>query len=335
MSMGDFRASFAIGHGTTSTQLIDDGDGTYTFILGATFDTTYTVIPPPDVLPSGPTGGPTGMNKYYEWLKTAEATTASDSVHVQIWPRDHLLNSSLSAKGCFYYPFIGSWAEANAQGFSWSYSGGATQPSSSTDSTKLASSPNVLKFQANGPHYKKRTGSEPLELNPARVQVFLPTSYFTGLGYESLETFDATSYSVTAEDGQTTAPSLSKRSDGILINLGIKHYSAPNPTITFKNAGSTSTAQTSTTLPALSASTSTSTTIPSPLKMLKAGSRNLSSLISYSGTGTRKWTTSGGCTVLGSKLRAPSRKTTCTVTLTVRSKSNKVTYRKTVKVAVA
>jgi hypothetical protein len=71
------------------------------------------------------------------------------------------------------------------------------------------------------------------------------------------------------------------------------------------------------------------------LKMLKAGSRNLSSLISYSGTGTRKWTTSGGCTVLGSKLRAPSRKTTCTVTLTVRSKSNKVTYRKTVKVAVA
>ena len=70
---------------------------------------------------------------------------------------------------------------------------------------------------------------------PARIQVFMPAAYFAALGYSSLSEFDSTSYNVTAEDGQVVTPTITPRDNGLLINLGVQHYSSPNPTIIFKS----------------------------------------------------------------------------------------------------
>lgn len=243
-STGDYQPAFLIGRGTTRTKTIDDGDGTYTFEFTSLIDTSYT-------------GGNISMSPTNSVNETI-ALGANESVHVQLWPKDHLIKTGNSAipTPCMWYPFVGAWAEANAESFSWSYSSGISPV---LGGSATSNTPNMLKFMASAPHYKPRNGSEPLEINPARVQVFLPTAYFRALGYQSLDEFDASSYSVTTEDGQTATPTFTTRDDGLLINLGVSHYSAPNPTVTFKVKGaSLSDSTTSTT----STTTAPTTTLP-------------------------------------------------------------------------
>ena len=284
-------------------------------------------------------------------LATAIASSQGDWVHNQIWPRDHLAmpanplsmplsgNSSSSSSstssttaptitGCRYYPFDGAWAEANAQGFSWSYSSG----------NMTSSVPNVLKFTAQAAHYLPQVSGQPLEVMPARVQVFLPVSYFSALGYQSLSEFNASSYSIATEDGQATTPTATIQDTGILINLGLQHYSSPNPSVTFVAKGAPinkTTAMPGTTPKpkATVASIPVLTKLVLP-KMVKKSSKNLSSLISYKLSGKKSWKASGGCTIVGTKLRAPNKKATCKLTLTVRNSKNKIvaTKSQTIKV---
>lgn len=222
ISSGNFRPAFTIGHGTTSAITTDDGDSTFTYTFSSEIEKSYSG--------DAPDGIRSGQSNFAEWLLTAAATRFTESIHVQIWPRDHLLDSSKSATGCGYYPFEGAWAEANAISFSWRYSS-ALFPSSVAPATV----PNKLSFTAQNFHYLPQNGQDPLEVMPARIQVFMPAAYFTALGYSSLSEFDSTSYSVTAEDGQVVSPSITPRDNGLLINLGVQHYSSPNPTIIFKS----------------------------------------------------------------------------------------------------
>ena len=299
-STGNFRPAFTIGHGTTSVSVTNDGDGTFTYTNTSKMEKTYHAsIPPGSNIQIG--GGPESMAAYSEWLKTAIASDGKDWVHSQVWPRDHLLigaNSPYPPENeCKYYPFEAAWAEANATGFSWSYS--ILDPASPV--------PNVLKFSAQAPHYLPQVSGQPLEVMPARVQVFLPTSYFEALGYTSLSEFNSSSYAIATEDGQATTPTATVQETGILINLGVQHYSSPNPSITF---------------------------VVAP-KMVKKSSKKLSSLISYKLSGTKSWKVTGGCTIVGTKLRAPNKKATCKLTLTVRNSKKKIvaTKSKTIKVS--
>jgi hypothetical protein len=227
LSTGNFRPAFLIGHGTRSTQITSDGDGTFTFSFTSVMEYSYSA--------------PLASNR----IPAEIATYGRENVHVQLWPRDHLLSSYLTqpmgsptqiGRGpCIHYPFSGAWAEANAQGFSWSYT-----PQNPIFGIPATDAPiaNKLTFQASAPHYKPQVNSQPLEVIAARVQVFLPTAYFRSLGYETLDEFNASSYSVVTADGQSTTPTITKRDDGLLINLGISHYSAPNPEVTFVVKGS-------------------------------------------------------------------------------------------------
>jgi hypothetical protein len=284
-------------------------------------------------------------------LATAIATSQGDWVHIQVWPRDHLAkpaeplststpmpmpgNSSSSssstsstiapaATGCKYYPFDGAWAEANAQSFSWSYSSG----------NMSSSVPNILKFTAAAAHYLPQVSGQPLQIMPARVQVFLPVSYFSALGYQSLSEFNASSYSIATEDGQATTPTATVQDTGILINLGLQHYSAPNPSVTFVAKGEAvnrTTAMPATTAKPIASviATPVSTPVFVPAKaalpkMAKKATKTLTSFISYKASGTKKWKVSGGCTIVGLKLRAPAKATTCKLTLTVLNTKRKI-----------
>jgi hypothetical protein len=302
LSTGSYQPAFTIGHGTVSAVTTDDGDGTFTYTFVAEIETTYSASPPSSLRMSEPGG----MTRYKEWISTAEANSyTTDSVHVQIWPKDHLLNSYRNATGCFYYPFIGAWAEANAQGFSWSYS--VDGPSAAT--------PTKLFFEASAPHYLPRVGTNDLVVMPARVQVFLPAAYFTAIGYATLSEFDSSSYSVTAEDGQKVSPTVVEQDGGLRINLGVQHYSAPNPTIVFKSKNEATAVVVTPAAPAATNATKT---------VRRSTQKSLTSLISLSKTGTKTYKVTGGCSISGKNLRTPSRKTTCKLTLTVRNSKKKI-----------
>lgn len=323
-STGNFQPAFTIGHGTAAVSITNDGDGTYTYTHTSKMEKAYYAPTP---------------------LATAIANSQGDWVHNQVWPRDHLLiptnplslpgNSSSSssstsstiapaATGCKYYPFDGAWAEANAQSFSWSYSSG----------NMSSSVPNILKFTAAAAHYLPQVSGQPLEIMPARVQVFLPVSYFSALGYQSLSEFNAASYSIATEDGQATAPTATVQDTGILVNLGLQHYSSPNPSVTFVAKGAAinrTTAMPATppkpTASVIASPVSTPLSVPAKVtlpKMAKRATKTLASIISYKASGTKNWKVSGGCTISGLKLRAPAKATTCKLTLTVRNSKKKI-----------
>ena len=338
LSTGDFRTAFSIGYGTTATSTTSDGDGTYTYINTVLIGKSYSASIPPSL--AGLMGTPQYMPAYTEWVKNAIATSEKDAAHVQVWPRDHLsrkvsttisnagpsLNptTTVPSVGCQYHPFDGAFAEANATTFSWSYSFASLEPNA----------PNMLRFIAQAPHYLPQVEGQPLQVMPARVQVFLPTSYFAALGYASLADFNQSSYSVTTEDGQITTPTATIRDNGILINLGLQHYSSPNPTVTIVSKGSpikiSSDLATTTPMPAITSATLTPAPTPTlkvfvPLTTLSPKkAAPLSSFISYKKSGIKSWKTSGGCTIVRSALRAPSKKTTCKLMLTVRNSNKKI-----------
>ena len=316
LSTGSYQPAFTIGHGTVSAVTTDDGDGTFTYTFVAEIETTYTASPPSNLQMPG------DMAKYKEWLSTAVADSyTTDSVHVQIWPKDHLLNSYRNATGCFHYPFVGAWAEANAQGFSWSYNTDGAAGASVT------APPNKLYFSVFAPHYLPRVGTNDLVVMPARVQVFLPAAYFTALGYATLTEFDSSSYSVTTEDGQKVSPAVVEQDGGLRINLGVQHYSAPNPTIIFKSKNVATTTEASPVTQAPKTTTAAKT-------VRRSTQKSLTSLISLSKTGTKTYKVTGGCSISGKNLRTPSRKTTCKLTLTVRNSKKKVLATKTVTIKV-
>jgi len=307
ISSGNFRPAFTIGHGTTSAITTDDGDGTYTYTFSSEIEKSYSGDAPDGIRP--------GLSNYAQWLLTAAATRFTESIHVQIWPRDHLLDPSKSATGCGYYPFEGAWAEANANSFSWSYSS-ALFPTSVTPATV----PNKLSFTAQNFHYLPQNGQEPLEVMPARIQVFMPAAYFTALGYSSLSEFDSSSFNVTAEDGQVVKPTITPRDNGLLINLGVQHYSSPNPTIIFKP-------KTLSAVPDTSSTTSTS-----PKAVFALSTRKLisaTSLAKNTGISVAKGaavslrvvpTSSKICRVTGVLLKS-IKLGTCKVVVTTRSKT--------------
>jgi len=257
------------------------------------------------------------------------SSSSSSSTSSTITPATSSTTSSTiapAATGCKYYPFDGAWAEANAQSFSWSYSSGDMS----------ASVPKVLKFIAAAPHYLPQISGQPLEVMPARVQVFLPVSYFSALGYQSLSEFNAASYSIATEDGQDTKPTATVQDTGVLINLGLQHYSSPNPSVTFVAKGEA--VNRTTTMP-LTTPKPTASVIASPVsvpstvsapakvalpKMAKKATKALTSFISYKTAGAKTWKVTGGCRIVGSKLRAPAKATTCKLTLTVRNSKKKL-----------
>jgi hypothetical protein len=334
LSTGNFRPAFLIGHGTRSTQITSDGDGTFTFTFTSIMEFAYSA--------------PLSQNR----IPAEIATFGRENVHVQLWPRDHLLSSYLTqpmgsptpiGRGpCVHYPFSGAWAEANAQGFSWSYT--PQNPLIGPPSTD-APIANKLTFQASAPHYKPQVGSQPLEVISARVQIFLPTAYFRSLGYETVDQFDSSSYSVVTADGQSTTPTISKREDGLVINLGISHYSAPNPEVTFVVKGnslattdvlkstpplvrtvSSSVPQTTTTktFSTRKGATVSSSRIARELGVSLKSARKI--VLSVSGTSKKV------CRVSGQSVKALG-KGTCSVSLKVTAKNGKTkTYRQRITV---
>ena len=315
LNTGNFEPGYTIGHGITGTSTSVNADGTFQFTLDTKIELTYDAEPPAAVAPTSQAR----LKAYRDWLSTAVATSSRETLSLQVFPKEDLLNTSFMVNGCTFIPFTGAWAEGNGIGFAWNYTGGVPGEMSASDMVNPGA-PTTFNFTAYGPHYLPQVSGQALQVQPARVQVFLPLAYFGALGYSNLSDFDSNSYSVTTSDGQVTHPITTIRPDGMLINVGIEHYSAPNPVLVFKLKGSP------TSLGGYKA--------PKARKVNLGSKTLLQSIFKEKISSRDKWKAVGGCKISGRSLVAPKRRASCVVTLKVVNAKGKVTSQRSALVTV-
>ena len=221
LATGDYKPRFGMGIGTQRIKIYPNGDGTYTYSLNTNID----IIPMANNSPILIVPGPDYFAKYSEWIATATADS-------------HFIKAQMSASATIHgscdLNFDGLWLDFNSQGFSLGgLSGGPVGCEVSQNAPSCSANASlVLRLKALSPHYKKQQLGRELELNPARIVVYIPNKLLAAMGFSDPTTFDAKSLSVTTKDGQVTTPTLERDADGVLVNLGVQHYSEPDPVVT-------------------------------------------------------------------------------------------------------
>lgn len=337
LNMGTFEPALSIGSGIETTAISKNQDGTWKYSLTVhSVVTMSTSGPLPAEINSLPE--PARTSAIEERLKTSVADSASAGSSVSVFPPTILRwvgstrDNPWLKSTCELIPASGAWATANATNFQFGLY------------TKSAASevPWLFKFKASGPHFIKSdmldvqptvgfgvpnqgpfTGTQ--MVNPADFRMWVPATYGTALGYASASEMRA-GITVTASDGQSVSPTVVSSGNGYEINFGIAHYSAPNPTVSFKPGRLFPVAaQSSTSGPKMKVGKSTTQS-----SLLKAA--GLTAPKSSKVTITVKSSSARYCRKSGTSVKA-LKAGTCSVTVTVKPKSGAAKTR-TVKVAV-
>ena len=319
---GDFEPAFSLGAGITNAQILKTSAGQFKYVWKSQVDLIHKI-------PSE-----TAMTSF-GGSSVATATQAQASL--AIFPKTAYYGSAyaysstpvIGTGDCVQRPIEGSWASANAQAFSAEVMLG-----------KRSHTPNLVntfRFTAYGPHFKDPTtvnGSR-TSLNSAYMRVFLAPAFLDSIGCANQCDQMSTALSITTADGQTAAPTFTKFEEGYLVNLGIDHYSAPNPVVTASKIGEPLVVQrdwksTTTIMPtATRTAGTTASTVPAPVnsgtrpdRTVKAKVKSRTGLARIFTANPKykvKWTVSGGCRLSGSTLIARSTKGSCVLTLVEKS----------------
>ena len=332
LNTGTFDPAFAIGHGITRAVRTEQSDGTFAFLWEAI----------PVIIGSGGVpntlGTPASNPNYFADLRTALATSIADTAYYSSFS-NVLPATQLFVGNCQLLPLAGAWYEANAGG-------------TAMDWTKfIASNTNVatgiFPIRAYAPHFIKSESLANAKLglptyvyspittttidettkivNSARIQMFFPKAYLTNLGYEKASDFDLSAVSVAVEDGPEAKPSFKIQDEGILLNLGISHYSAPNPTVTIlaeKSNTAVTVPATLTVVPKPTVTTKKTATAKSIADYANLGVAKMSTVSLKVSTASKKY-----CSVVSTKVKGVTtmrlkglRKGTCRATVTVTTK---------------
>ena len=159
----------------------------------------------------------------------------------------------------------------------------------------------TFSVDAVSPHLLPPDSSGNSAITPGFVKIFLPESYFLlDRGFNDLSSITAENMNLT-KSGQTKTAKLTKANGGILVDTGVEHFSSVNVTLRVLTK-------------------STSATV-SNLK--RGASKALSSIAKPKTTQKPKWTASGKCKIVGSKLVALKVVGNCKVTLRVLDSKNR------------
>ena len=223
---GNFDPAFSFGRGVEGMKRTVNSDGTFVLNWTGFIDEVNDWNMPAHL--TTPPLAPNHLELLRDALNTAVATSVSHRASVQVFPRAYLRLGVYKPAGyeCVDVPMSGMWAEANAT--LWEYS--------ITFNGTVAKSAAVFKFGAKAPHYRFGSTGADDQFSPARIRMFVPTEYLEYSGH-TLTSFDTKSLSITTSDGKQTTPTITKQSDGVLINFGIAHYSAPDPVVEIYNKG--------------------------------------------------------------------------------------------------
>ena len=166
------------------------------------------------------------------------------------------------------------------------------------------------------PHFLPPDATGKSEVTPGFVKVFLPESYITlDRGYKDLSMVTTERVKLTVS-GENATAKVTKVDGGILVDTGVEHFSAPNPEMMVLKASDASV--TGVTKPAVVLS-----------KLSKGASKTLSSIAKTTKSQKPKWTASGPCKIVGTKLVALKKSGTCKVTLRVLNAKKKYVVKTT------
>ena len=312
--MGKFEPVHSHGAGTTFAETIKDTSGNYLYVWKAEMSLIHKLIP----FTAGQLGG----------ASVANATNAQAAI--AIFPREYFTgslydmsyNPSMGTGDCGSIPVDGTWASSNAQSFSTTIKVG-----------KHSSVPNFVNrfdFKAEGPHYKDPStvnGSQ-TTLNDAYFRVYLSPVFLDSIGCTSDCPNIATATNITTEDGQVASPTYTKFGDGYLVNLGVNHFSAPNPAVKLASLGAPINATHNwksqiTGLPTVNYTPGAKTTsgiTSSPYEkttsVRKGGKLSLSSLLKPMSGYKATWKATGGCKIAGISMVMRKSAGTCVLTMT-------------------
>jgi len=185
------------------------------------------------------------------------------------------------------------------------------------------------------PHFLPSVNGAAPEVGPGYVRVFLPTSYVTlDRGYTDIKFVTSDKVELTVSGAAATA-NVTIKENGLLIDTGVTHFSAPNPVVKVLKADEVRTQPVSsgTVAPALSVvrtqPVSSGTVAPAlsvvrSISVIKRGkSVLLASVAKPKESQKPKWSASGACSVKGTQVVASKKKGTCKVTLRVLNSKKK------------
>lgn len=220
---GDFEPVFSHGNGISATKNEKSESGSSKYTLYGFIDKVQSANIPSSLLLT------VDEVKLKEFFETATADSLSYRSIVYVHHASYLkmaLPKAVTSDPwvCESVPMKGVWAEANGQyvGFSLKWNGLEN------------AEPMKLNFEARGPHYAFGTSPSENILVPARIRVFLPKTIIEFLGYGASE-FNTGAIGVTTANNTQATPQITAVSDGYIIDLGIVHYSSPDPVFTVLN----------------------------------------------------------------------------------------------------
>ncbi len=163
------------------------------------------------------------------------------------------------------------------------------------------------------PHFLPSVNGAAPEVGPGYVRVFLPTSYITlDRGYKDITFVTADRVELTVSGAAATA-NVAIKENGLLIDTGVTHFSAPSPEIKVLKADEVRTQLLSSAVSAVRS-----------ISVIKRGkSVLLASIAKPKASQKPKWSASGACSIRGTKVVAAKKLGTCTVTLRVLNSKNK------------
>ena len=163
------------------------------------------------------------------------------------------------------------------------------------------------------PHFLPPDTTGKSEVTPGYVKVFLPESYITlDRGYKDLSMVTPERVKLSVSGANATAK-VTKVDGGILVDTGVEHFSAPNPEMMVLKA-----TEAAVTTPAVSTPATVAPTASVVVAQLKKGaSKALSAIAKTKAAQKPKWSASGACRIVGTKVVAAKKAGTCKVTLRV------------------
>ena len=243
MNTGSFEPALSVGSGIVSTSATKGADGAWRYTLSMRAVALPSAMYPPEVYQQVGAAYDSAVTNF---LNTAEADMVDVNSTVSVFPPLILrwIDSPaagrwLKSRMCQLVPLGGAWMTANARSFQF----GVQTKSAESDI------PWLFKFKASAPHYvpadmllssplagmgmyNHGPFSGPRIINPADLRMWVPSSYVNALGYPTAADMQE-GMSVSTEDGQIARPTVTASGSGFEINLGIEHYSSPNPTVQF------------------------------------------------------------------------------------------------------
>lgn len=163
---------------------------------------------------------------------------------------------------------------------------------------------------ARSPHFLPADSTGKSEVAPGFVRVFLPAKYIMfDRGYSSLSLVTADRVQLTVS-GENATAKVTPTSEGILVDTGVEHFSAPDPTLRILKMNEIS-------------------------RIRRGVPVALSKFATPKATAKPKWSVKGSCKIVGKTIVATASKGTCSLTLqTLNAKKIYVTsLKKTLKVS--